>query len=505
MPNNRILKNTVMLYIRMAVIMLVSLYTSRVVLDTLGIQDYGIYNIVGGVVISLSFISNSLVSSTQRFISYEIGLKEKGDVSKVFSVSLNIHFIYLIIILVLFETIGLYLLNNVLSIPDDRLYAANFVYQFSVFTFCSNLLRIPYNAMIISFEEMRIYAILSIVEALLRLFVVFILVLFPDKLIAYGILTFVVTMISNLCYVVYCRVKFRQECSYKYANNPTLFRQMIGFSGWNLVGGATGIAVNEGPNYFMNIFLGVTVNASMGIAKQVSAAVYTFASNFQTAFNPMIVKTYAQGDYNYLCNLIIKTSQLSYYLLLIFAIPIIIFSTDIFQLWLVEVPEYAVSFSILLIISQLISALGSPMWMSVHAVGNIRNYQLTISFVNLLILPISWYLLSSGYHPNYVLAALILLNILILGYRIWYLNRRISFPLIKYFKVVYKCVLISFCCIAFSYIISYASSSIDGHLLRICGFLFSFVGCCLIVLFLGIPLETRKEIFLYLRSKVKHK
>ena len=155
MPNNRILKNTVMLYIRMAVIMLVSLYTSRVVLDTLGIQDYGIYNIVGGVVVSLSFISNSLVSSTQRFISYEIGLKEKGDVSKVFSVSLNIHFIYLIIILVLFETIGLYLLNNVLSIPDDRLYAANFVHQFSVFTFCSNLLRIPYNAMIISFEEMR--------------------------------------------------------------------------------------------------------------------------------------------------------------------------------------------------------------------------------------------------------------------------------------------------------------------------------------------------------------
>ena len=503
MPNNRILKNTVMLYIRMAVIMLVSLYTSRVVLDALGIQDYGIYNIVGGVVISLSFISNSLVSSTQRFLSYEIGLKEKGDVSKVFSMSLNIHFIYLIITLILFETIGLYLLNNILSIPNDRLYAANCVYQFSVFTFCSNLVRIPYNAMIISFEEMKIYAILSVIEAILRLFVVLILIWFPDKLIAYGILMFVVTMISNLCYVFYCRIKFRTDCSYYYNYNPTLFRRMIGFSGWNLVGGATGMAVNEGPNYFMNIFLGVTVNASMGIAKQVSAAVYTFTSNFQTAFNPMIVKTYAQNNYNYLCNLIIKTSQLSYYLLLVFAIPIVIFSSDIFQIWLVEVPEYAVSFSILLIISQLISALGSPMWMAVHAIGNIRNYQLTISFINLLILPISWYLLSNGFHPNYVLAALILLNILILIYRVWYLNNHITFPIIVYIKTLYKCVIVSFCCIAFSYIAFHITSLIEGYFFKTCGFLLSFAGCCIIVLIWGVPIETRKEIFLYLKNKIK--
>ena len=226
--NKRILKNTVMLYIRMAVIMLVTLYTSRVVLDVLGVDDYGIYNIVGSVVVSLSFIQSALNSATLRFISYEIGKGHDGAVSKVFSMSLNIQVLFLLIILAILETIGVWFLNHVLTIPAERLFAANVAYQFSVLTFCANILRVPYNAMIISFEKMSVYAILSIVEAVLRLIIVYcLLVLNKDKLILYSILVFVVALFTNIFYIAYCRKLFTSDCTYRYEKDKTMFIQMI--------------------------------------------------------------------------------------------------------------------------------------------------------------------------------------------------------------------------------------------------------------------------------------
>ena len=251
----RLAKNTLMLYIRMIFIMLVSLYTTRVVLNVLGETDYGIYNIVGSVVVSAIFIQNALMSATQRFLSYELGLKEEGCVNTVFSSSMNLHLKFLIIIVVVLETVGLWFLNHVLSIPPERITAANIVYQFSIFTFSLNLIRIPYNAIIISYESMNIYAALSIVETALRLTIVIALkYLFSDKLVAYGILVFVITLIINTLYVRYCRKNYSKDTCFSIHGDKHMERKIRSFLGWNLLGGVAGVATQEGPNYFMNYY-----------------------------------------------------------------------------------------------------------------------------------------------------------------------------------------------------------------------------------------------------------
>ena len=251
----RIAKNTMMLYIRMIVIMIVSLYITRVVLNLLGETDYGIYNIVGSVVVSMVFIQNSLMSATQRFLSYEMGLKEKGDVGRVFSSGMVLHIRFLVVIVVILETIGLWFLNRVLDIPADRMFAANIVYQFSILTFCMDLIRIPYNALIISYESMNIYAVLSIVEAALRLLIVIVLqYLGSDKLILYGILICVLTLVINSLYVSYCWKNHREETKLRLSGDKKTIKKMRGFLGWNLLGGMTGVVSIEGPNYFMNYY-----------------------------------------------------------------------------------------------------------------------------------------------------------------------------------------------------------------------------------------------------------
>lgn len=433
----RIMKNTVMLYIRMAVIMIVSLYMSRVVLDVLGEQDYGIYNVVGSVVVSLTFIQNALISATQRFLSYELGKNNGGGVNIIFSMAMNIHVLFTMVIVIVMETVGIWFVNNVLNIPEARMFAANVVFQFSIATFCINMLRIPYNAVIFSHERMNVYAIMSIAEAVLKLALVFILVyLGNDKLIIYAVLIFIITLIINIMYVIYCKEHFSEVCHYKLYRDKDLFKKMTSFLGWNMVGGVTSIAITEGPNYFINVYLGVTVNAALGLAKQVSSAVYQFTSNFQSAFNPQIVKAYAMDDKYYLFELINKTSQMSYYLLFLIAFPVILCADVLFDIWLVNVPKYAVEFCVLILISQLISALSSPLWMVVHATGNIKNYQITLSIINLLILPIAWIVLSLGFSPVYIIMAQVAINILIFAYRLWYLHGHIEFDLCSYSKSV---------------------------------------------------------------------
>lgn len=434
---SRIMKNTVMLYVRMAVIMLASLYMSRVVLDVLGEQDYGIYNIVGSVVVSLAFIQNALISATQRFLSYEIGKGNLEETSNVFSMSMNIHILFTIVVVIALEIVGVWFVNNILNIPADRMFAANVVLQFSIATFCGNMLRIPYNAVIISHESMNVYAVISIIEAFLKLALAFVLMICKfDKLIMYAALLFLVTLIVNSLYIIYCKKTYPCVCNYRYINDKGLLKKMTSFLGWNMFGGVSSIATSEGPNYFINIYLGVTVNAALGLAKQVSSAVYQFTSNFQSAFNPQIVKAYAQGDKPYLFDLINKTSQISFYLLFIIAFPVILCSDMIFDLWLVDVPKYAVEFCILIMIAQLISALSSPMWMVVHATGNIKKYQITLSVINLLILPIAWVILALDYSPVYIVLAQIFINILIFMYRLWFLHRYLNFCVISYIKKV---------------------------------------------------------------------
>ena len=499
----RIAKNTVMLYIRMIVIMIVTLYTTRVVLNVLGETDYGIYNIVGSVVVSMVFIQNALMSATQRFLSYEMGLVDGGNVSRVFSSSLNLHLKFLAIIFVLLETVGLWFLNSVLNIPEDRVIAADIVYQFSILTFCSNLFRIPFNAIIISHESMNIYAVLSIIEAILKLSIVIALkYLFSDKLIAYGILVFAITLAINLMYISYCRRNYKNEAVLNIKGDKNVIKQLRGFLGWNLLGGVTSVATHEGPNYFMNYYLGVTVNAAMGIAKQVSSAVYQFTSNFQSAFNPQIVKSYASNDKEYLYNLINKTSQLSFYLLFIFAFPIILCADFIFNLWLVEVPEYTVIFCILMMLSQLLAAISSPLWMVAHATGDIKNYQIVMSIINLMVIPASFIVLRFNYPVYLILAFQVLLNILVYAYRLWFAKVKIGLPIKIYFKeVVLKCFLLTLVIIPIPILLSFW---IDGFWQNIGTMALALIISALVFYLGGLDKETKTSLNSYIISRVRN-
>lgn len=495
----KIAKNTIFLYIRMIIIMVVTFYTTRVVLNALGETDYGIYNIVGSVVVSMVFIQNSLMSATQRFLSYEIGLGNQGNVAMVFSSSLNLHIKFVALILVVLETIGFWFLNHVLSIPPDRMLAANVVYQFSILTFCLTILRIPYNAIIVSHESMNIFALLSVVEAILRLLIVFSLQLFfADKLIVYGFLIFLLSLTINGMYISYCRRHFEEETRFNIHGDKEIKKKLQGFLGWNLLGGLTSVATSEGPNYFMNYYLGVTVNAAMGIAKQVSSGVYQFSANFQTAFNPQIVKAYASKENDYLFSLIHKTSLLSFYLLFIFAFPVLLCCDFIFDLWLVNVPKYTVVFSSLLIIGQLISALSSPLWMVAHATGDIKQYQIVLSCFSLSILPASYLILEFNYPSYYILAFHVFICVLVYAYRLWFAKKRLNFPVMPYlYEVIFKCILLTVLIVPIPIFLSY---HVTGLWQNISLILFSMLLSCIVIFYMGLDKETREALVTYIKK-----
>ena len=462
--NKRIAKNTIFLYIRMLVLMLVSLYASRVVLATLGVEDYGIYNVVGGIVVLFTFINNAMVTSTQRYLNFELGKNDIPKAKKVFSISLNIHILIAITVLFLAETIGLWFLNTTIQYPASREFAVQVTYQFSILTTCIKIIRAPYNAAIIANEKMSFYAYLSIFESVLQLSVVFLLKADNiDRLILYSILLCVVAIVVNICYCVYCKKNF-SICKYELYKDNTLYRQLLGFSGWSLFGGIANMGASQGLNMILNIFFGVTVNAAMGIATQVNAAVASFVNSFQTAFNPQIVKLYATGDYNYFIKLILSTSKYSYLLLFILALPIYICCPEVLSVWLTEVPEYAVSFCRLMLIFALLDALQGPLWYSVQATGKIKTYQILMSFMILANLPIAYICLKLGYSPNSVLVIRCIINLTTLFVRLWYLNRLYKFPVMEFVNgVILRIVPIT----AIAYLISYIPIEADTPLAKI--------------------------------------
>lgn len=430
--SKRIAKNTIFLYIRMLILMLVSLYTSRVVLAALGVEDYGIYNVVGGIVVLFTFINNAMITSTQRFLNYELGKNDQLQAQKVFSISLNIHILIAIFIFLLCETIGLWFLNTTIQYPESREFAVQVTYQLSVITTCVKIIRAPYNAAIIAYERMSFYAYLSILEAVLQLGIVFLLIAYnSDRLILYSILLCIVAIVVNLCYYAYCRTKFN-ICNYKLYRDKSLYKQLLSFSGWSLFGSVANVGATQGLNMLLNVFFGVTVNAAMGIATQVNTAVASFVSSFQTAFNPQIVKSYAAGDYDYFIKLILSTSKYSYLLLFIIAFPIYVCCPEVLNIWLTEVPDYAVSFCRLMLIFALLDALQGPLWYSVQATGKIKTYQILMSLMILANLPIAYVCLKLGYSPSSVLAVRCIINLATLFVRLWYLNRLYKFPVMEF-------------------------------------------------------------------------
>lgn len=423
--NKRIAKNTLLLYVRMLFMMAVSLYTSRVILHTLGVEDFGIYNVVGGVVAMFSVISGSLSAAISRFITYELGKGDKEKLMKIFSSSVTIQIGLGLIILVLAEAIGIWFLNTKMTIPANRMYAANWVFQLSILTFIINLISVPYNAAIIAHERMSAFAYISILEVVAKLVIVYLLLVSPiDKLIFYAILMAAVALIIRFVYGYYCKRHF-EECTYHFIFDKELLKKMFGFAGWNFIGSASGVLRDQGGNIVINLFCGPTVNAARGIAYQVNTAISGFINNFMTAVNPQITKSYAENNKDYMNMLIYKSTQYSYYLLLLLSLPVFFNTEYILRLWLKTVPEFTVEFVQLILVLSMTECLYKPLLTAHLATGNIKHLQIIVGGINSLNLPISYICLKIGMPPYVVLLVAIFLSVIGLSIR-FYLYKRIE-------------------------------------------------------------------------------
>lgn len=425
--------------------MLVTLYTSRIILNTLGVEDYGIYNVVGGIVTMFAFFNNAMSSATQRFLSFEIGKGDIVQLHKTFNATQIIHIGIAVLIFILAETVGLWFVKTYLVIPPERLEAAIWVYHFSVLSFMVTIIQVPYNATIIAHERMNVYAYVSIIEVLLKLLIVFMLTWITyDKLKLFGILQFAVVFIIAAIYRIYTRRNF-EESKFEVVRNKKLYRTLISYSGWNLFGNIAGVAKGQGVNIILNMFFGPLVNAARGIAIQVQGAVNSFVSNFQMAVNPQIIKSYAADEKEYMVSLVIRSSKFSFYLLYLLSLPIIIEIDQILKIWLITVPEYASIFTILVLIIILIDCVSGPLMTSVQATGKIKIYQAVVGTLQFLILPISYFFLKYGYTPEITLYINIIISIIALIFRIFFLKKLINFPALLFLKeVILKNILIAF-------------------------------------------------------------
>ena len=436
--NKRIVKNTIYLYVRMLILMLVSLYTSRIILKILGVEDFGIYNVVGGVVVLFSFLNNALAGATQRFLNYEIGIGEGNKLKLVFSSSIFAHVLIIAGIILLSETIGLWFVSTQLNIPEERQSVVFWVYQLSIIVFCLNIIKAPYNAVLIAHEKMDFYAYFSIMEVLLKLGVVYLLLYIPyDKLITYSTLLVGVNLLVTLSYMYYSVRKFPySKLSLNF--DKSLVRQIFNFSMWSCYGNLSNVVSTHGLNFVLNAFFGVIANASMGIATQVTAAIGGFVGNFQTAVNPQLIKLYAAKNIKEMTSLIFYSSKMSFFLYFIMLSPVLLNMDYILHLWLGEVPQYASFFCQLMILDQLLFTMSGPLWVSAQASGIIKVYMLVVGTLNMISLPLAYVFMLMGYDAGMVLCAKIIMDIITYGYRIYYLKKNISMSIYEYMRLVAK-------------------------------------------------------------------
>lgn len=440
--NKRIAKNTLLLYVRMLFLMLVSLYTSRVILNALGVEDYGIYNVVGGVVTMFSMLSGSLSAAISRFITFELGTGDENKLKKVFSSSVTIQAGIALIIILIAETLGLWFLNEKMVIPANRMAAANWCFQFSIITFAINLISVPYNAAIIAHEKMSAFAYISIMEALGKLTIAWLIVINPiDRLIFFGGMVAILAIIIRFIYGWYCKRHF-EECTYHFIYDHDMLKQMFGFAGWNFIGTSSAVLRNSGSDIILNIFFGPTVNAARGIAVKMDTVITQFVTNFMTALNPQITKSYASGDREYMFKLIFQGARYSYYILLLLALPVILNTHYILVLWLKLVPEHTVFFVQLILILGMSECISSPLITAMLATGKIRNYQIVVGGLQMLNLPIAYLCLYLGTIPESVVMVAIVISQCCLAARLYMLKGMIGLKVLQYLRKVYINVII---------------------------------------------------------------
>ena len=418
--------------------MVVSLYTSRVVLNTLGVEDYGIYNVVAGVVVMFSFLNAGMIAASQRFISFELGTKNVERLKDVFTSSVLIHLCIALTIFIIAETLGLWFVNTKLNIENSRLIATNWVYQCSIFSFLMGVISVPYSSCIVAHEKMKAFAYIGLLDVCLKLIIVYILVLIEyDKLKLYSLLVTVVSIVIQIIYIYYCRYNF-VECRYRFVFDKKLLREMFVFASWSFIGNLGFSFKDQGSNIILNIFCGTTVNAARGIAYQVSGVINNFSSNFLMALNPQITKAYAKGNILYMTKLISKGCRYSFYLLSIIIIPVFVKIEYLIDLWLVEVPYYTYNFLRLSLIISIINSMANPLVVAIQATGRIRDFQIIIAIVMLLDLPLYFLLLKNNYVPYSVMYISISTSIIGLFIRVWLMSKLIPYN-IKFFFIHIFC------------------------------------------------------------------
>lgn len=441
--NKRIAKNTIYLYLRMLFVLAVGLYTVRAILDILGVVDYGLYNVVGGVVTMFAFMNRTLSTSSQRYFSIELARGDKERLSKWFCLNITSFFGIGLIIAFFLETVGLWFVNTQMTIPEERLSAANVVYQLSIISFLFHIVSVPYLALVIAHEKMNVFAYVGIAEALGRLVIVFFLTILTfDKLIIYGILILLLSVGISMSYIIYC-LRHYPESAYRWYWNTKEVKELFGFSGWHFIGTFSNSCRSQGINILLNLFFDPTVNAARAIAYQVNAHVDQLSSNFFTAIKPQIYKLYARNEYNELFRLMMRGTIISTYLVSIIAFPFLSGTSIVLDLWLKEVPGYAVVFTKLTIINGLIDVTGGPIFAATLATGRIRTFYLIVYSITLLNIPFSYIALKLGSAPTMTMIISIVISSALVAIRAYLLNRMISFPWIIYLINILKITTVS--------------------------------------------------------------
>ncbi len=444
--NRRIVKNTGFLYIRMLFTMAVTLYTSRVVLNKLGVDDYGIYSVVGGVVTMLSFLKGALSNSTSRFLAFELGQKKYDRLRKVFSSTLTIHFALAVLVFILAETVGLWFVYNKLVIPPERMSAAIWTYHFSILTVMVTIIQVPYNATIIAHERMNVYAYISIIEVTLKLLIVFFLsVVGFDKLKTYAVLMFLVSIIIALVFKVYCVRLFKEQTRYTFIWDKAMLMSILNFSGWSLTGNFVYMLLLQGGNIILNMFFGTAINASRAISVQVYNVIAKFVTNFRIASNPQIIKLYAENDLEKMKTLVINTSKFSYYLLLFLVLPVLFEANFILRIWLGIVPDYAAIFLQLTLINGLASIFDTSLYSVFIAMGRLKENAIISPLVSIWVIPIAYVLYTLGYSPTTIFYLQIVKSF-ILSFIIKpiLLRKYANYEMKDFIKVFLPCLVVTF-------------------------------------------------------------
>lgn len=438
--NLKLIKNSLYLFTKLFFTLFISLYCSRLVLQELGVVDYGIFNVVGGVVTMLSFLTGAMTSSTQRFLSFELG--NNGNINKIFSMSLNIYLLIIVVLILLSQTLGVWFIQNKLNIPPERVEAAYWVFQVAVLSFVLSIFSSPYNAMLIAYEKMKVFSLFGIVIILFRLFlIVGLTIITGDKLLIFAIITAVIAFANFLFPLIYVKYVLRKN-KYIFVWDLELFKTLIGYTGWNLFGNLSAVGFNQGINVLLNLFFGPSVNAARGISTQINGALLGFSSNLNMAINPQIIKSYSSCDKKRMMELVFSGSKYTFLLLSLLSIPILVNINEILILWLGKVPTHTAEFTTLIIIDTLVCGFSGSLMTSIQSTGNIKYYQITVGGVLLLNIPLSYVLLTIYSEPLIPFIITICLSLIAFNCRLLFVKKYLDISISNYYrKVVYRPVI----------------------------------------------------------------